>query len=46
MNSRHTDNQSRKQEVKEEIIQDILGMDEEYFKKHTKGKPMSLKDLY
>ncbi|MBI4142189.1 DUF2683 family protein [Candidatus Woesearchaeota archaeon] len=32
-------------EVKEEIIKDILRMDGEYFKKHSKGRAMSLKEL-
>ncbi len=33
------------QEVKEEIVKEILRMDQEYFTKHPKGKSMSLKEL-
>ncbi len=32
-------------EIKEEIIKNILRMDDEYFKKHPKGKAMTLKEL-
>lgn len=32
-------------EVKEEVIRDILRMDEEYFRKHPKGRPVSLEEL-
>ncbi|MBI4141136.1 DUF2683 family protein [Candidatus Woesearchaeota archaeon] len=32
-------------EVKEDVLRNILRMDDEYFKKHPKGRAMSLKEL-
>ena len=32
-------------EIKEDMLRDILRMDDEYFKKHPKGRAMSLKEL-